>query len=389
MWLTKKYLIAVKYFLLLSIFINIYFSYNNRIFPMTVLLVFSTILMMNDYLRSNKLVTSINYVYYSSLLFTIFGAVILAHFVSGAGTSIYIFFTLVELLKLKRSALKILFLVHLTSFMIMLILDIGIPTNWEKLISIGFNLLDYFAIASIAYSSIIVRREKEEVSKLNEKLKQANIKLQQNVFEIEELTASKERTMMAQELHDSLGHSLMALAMHLEFAENICDMNPDKVKEVIIKSQEIAKSSITSLREAVDLLKEDREIKDFNESIKTIIDNFHILNNIKINYSADKNFNNLSSVIKSSMYKTIKEFITNSIKHGRASEINIKIIREKNSIRLILTDDGIGCNKIIKSNGLLGIDNRIMSLNGVVKYLSNSRSGFMADISIPIIVEEM
>ncbi|MDR3597400.1 sensor histidine kinase [Clostridium sp.] len=346
-------------------------------------------LMVNDYIRNTQLSITSGYRYYSSLFFTICGTAILAHFVDGVGTSVYVFFPLVELLKLKGISLKSLFSVHLVLFLTILILGLGIPNDWDEILHLGINLLNYFAIASIAYSVIIVGREKEEVNKLNEKLQLTNIKLHQYILEVEELTASKERTMMAQELHDSVGHSLMALVMHLEFAENICDINPNKVKEVLIKSQDIAKSSIRSLRKAVDLLKEEREIKNFNESIEDIIGNFYMINNMKIHFSADDNLDNLSSIIKNSMHKTIKEAITNSIKHGKATEININIAREKNGIRLIITNNGVGCNKIIKSNGLNGIENRIMSLNGLMRYFSNDNVGFGIDIFIPIIMEEV
>ncbi|WML32850.1 sensor histidine kinase [Clostridium sp. OS1-26] len=388
MSVSRKYLLVFKYFLLVSIFIRTYFLYHNKIVAMILLLVFSIILMINDYIRSTKLDIDSNYMYFS-LLFTICGAAVLTYFVRGFGTNVYIFFPLVELLKLKGIRLKTLFLVHSLLFSILLMLDIGIPNNWDRLSSLGLNLLSYFAVVSIAYSVKIIRIEKEEVNQLNEKLQLANIKLQQYTLEVEELTASKERTRMAQELHDSVGHSLMALIMHLEFTKKICDTKPEKVKEVLTKSEGIAKSSISSLREAVNLLKEEREIKDFNASIEGIINNFNMLNNIKINFNTDENLDNLSSIIKNSMYKTIKESITNSIKHGKATEINISITREEKCIRLILNDNGVGCNKIVKSNGLIGIENRVTSLNGSVKYFSNDNLGFGIDICIPILTEEV
>ncbi|MBV7276628.1 sensor histidine kinase [Clostridium sp. PL3] len=379
----RKYLLVFRYFLLVSIFIKTYSLYHDNIAAMTLLIVFSTILMINDYIRNAKLEADSNYRCFS-LLFTICGAALLSYFVKGFGTNIYLFFPLPELLGLKGVRLKTLFLVHLLFFLMLSFLDIGMPKSWEILSSLGLNLLTYFAVASISYSIKIIRIEKEEVNKLNEKLQLANIELQQYTLEVEELTTSKERTRMAQELHDSLGHSLMALIMHLEFAKKICDAKPDKVKEVLIKSEDIAKSSIKSLREAVTLLKEEREIKDFNVSIHEIINNFHMFNNIKINFNTNGNLDNLSSSIKNSMYKTVKESITNSIKHGKASKIDINITREEKYISLILTDNGVGCNKIVKSNGLIGIENRVTSLKGTVKYFSNDDIGFGIDISIPV-----
>lgn len=98
-------------------------------------------------------------------------------------------------------------------FLTILILQLGVPNTVDKLSKLGISLLSYFAVASIAYSIKAVRREKEEVNKLNEELKHTNIRLHQYILEVEELTASKERNMMAQELHDSVGHSLMALTL--------------------------------------------------------------------------------------------------------------------------------------------------------------------------------
>ncbi len=47
----------------------------------------------------------------------------------------------------------------------------------------------------------------------------------------------KKEKELAQELHDSLGHSLMALTMHLGFAEKIFNVDPEKAKEVILKAK--------------------------------------------------------------------------------------------------------------------------------------------------------
>ncbi len=389
MSLSKKYLIVLKYCLFISIFINIYSSYSKRIFPMVLLLSLGIILMINDYIRTTKLVNNLDFTYYLSLFLTICGVMLIAYFINGVGISIYVFFSLVELLGIKAKKIKILILVHMLLFLTILILQLGVPNTVEKLSKLGISLLNYFAVASIAYSIKAVRREKEEVNKLNEELKHTNIRLHQYILEVEELTASKERNMMAQELHDSVGHSLMALIMHLEFARKICDTQPDKVKEVLIKSEEIAKSSISNLRKAVSLLKKEREITHFNDSIKEIINNFHMLNNIKINFKTVENIDKLSSASKNSMYVTVKEFITNSIKHGKATEININIIKETKNIRLVLSNNGMRCKEIRKSNGLIGIENRIASLNGLVEYFNDEITGFGINISIPIFMEEI
>lgn len=379
----RKYLVSLKYVILVSLFINIYFQYNSRLLVMVLFFIFSSALMINDYMRIIKLKNHTSYMYIS-LLFSICGAAILKYFVNGLGPSFYIFFSLAELFRLRKSMLKIFFSIHSLLFFAVYILKNGLPTTMVKLSSLCIALLGYFGIASIAYSIKLVQLEKEEVNQLNEKLKLANIKLQEYALQVEELTVSRERTRVAQELHDSLGHSLMALTMHLEFAKKIYDIKPDKVKDALLKSESIAKTSINDLRKAVNLLNEKREIKNLNNSIEELINNFHLFGNIKITFNKDKNIDNLSSIIKTSIYKTVQESITNSLKHGNATEINIRIATNNECVKLVITDNGIGCTKIIKSNGLTGIENRIAFLNGTVGYFSHNNLGFGITAYIPI-----
>jgi signal transduction histidine kinase len=248
----------------------------------------------------------------------------------------------------------------------------------------GFVLLSYIGLSGMLYSIRKLEIEKEEVKQLNKKLKSANMKLQEYALQVEEMTVTRERTKVSQELHDSLGHSLMALSMHLEFAKKICIAKPEKVEAVLAQSEKIAKSSINDLRKAVSLLNSEIEITDLDDSIEKLIRNFYLVSNLKLTYAKNKSINNLSPLIKTSIYKTIQECVTNSLKHGSSTEISIKITADNENVEVIITDNGIGCNNIVKSNGLKGIEARINSLSGIVYYFSHDNLGFGIKLSIPI-----
>lgn len=78
------------------------------------------------------------------------------------------------------------------------------------------NIIDILFSHSIIFLIIYIFRniliEKDYVEYLNKELQNKNLIL-------EELTINKERTRIAQELQDTIGHSLMALSMKLEYAE--------------------------------------------------------------------------------------------------------------------------------------------------------------------------
>lgn len=371
MQIFKKYNIILKFILSLSISISIHFQYNSNLLIMISLFSIISIMIISCYIRNVKLEIQTKYVYIS-LLFSICTATILHYFVFGVRTSLYMYFLLIEIFQLKTSILKRFLPMHFFLYFAVNVLT----TEANTIFGLGIQLLAYFGVSGMLYNQRILEIEKEEIKQLNEKLKLSNIKLQDYALEVEEVTISKERTRVAQELHDSLGHSLMALAMHLEFAKKICTTKPQKVEEVLEQSEKIAKTSINDLRKAVTLLNSEIEIVNLDNSIEKLINNFYLVSNLKITYIKNRSINELSPLIKTSIYKTIQECITNSLKHGNATEINIKITATSENVELIITDNGIGCNTIIKSNGLNGIETRIHSLEGTTYYFSHNNLGF-------------
>ncbi|MBE6050213.1 MAG: sensor histidine kinase [Clostridium sp.] len=385
----RKFLLFFKYFSLISVLIHIFYSNSTVIITYNYFWVFTILfLMTNDLIRRNKLNINTN-MYYLSLLIEMLITIIIRYIFMIDETIPLLIFPIIEILELKGVYFIFFIVLHALSYVILLTIHIGIPNNFVSLSAYITTILSYICLIFTSYSCVIIKREKENIKELNINLKLANKKLQQYLIEIKDLTASKERNLLAQELHDTLGHTLLSLNMHLEFARKIFENNPNRVKEVLLKCEEITMTSINNLKESVDLLKKDRKIKYFTTSIKEMINNFSILDNIKIDYISNENLDNLNDDIKTALYKTIKESITNSIKHGHSTKIIIQIIKYNNSLHLTVTNDGIKCAKIIKSNGLLGIEKRIFSLNGTVSYFSNVQFGFGIKVCIPILMEEL
>lgn len=383
----KNQFIIIKCVLYISIFIDIFLQYNNHHLMMILLFNFAIILIINDYLRNIKLNSPTKYSYIS-LFFSICAATMLQFIVVGESTNLYQYFLIFDFFKFEKNILKLFISMHFLLYLLhFFTINLNIQSsniNISLFLTFSLILLFYFSIVGMLYSKKMLEIEKEEVKQLNKKLRLANIKLQEYTLKVEEVAISRERTRVAQELHDSLGHSLMALVMNLEFAKKICTNKPLKVEEVLIQSEKIAKSSINDLRKAVTLLNSEHDIIDLNTAIERLIINFYLVGNLKITYIKDKTINDLSAIIKTSIYRVIQESITNSLKHGNATEINIKITIATENVQVIITDNGIGCNNIIKSHGLNGIEKRINSVGGSTYYFSHNDLGFGIKLFIPI-----
>jgi signal transduction histidine kinase len=385
---TNKYLKIIRYFIMILLFSNVSREYNSLKISMGVFLVLFTLLITNDLIRNIIKNNNNNIWYYFSLSLSLIGAGALKYYVNGFITNIYMIYYVIEILYIKGKKKYFLLVFHCVLYLATVILSTKTLNITTRLTELGTNLLIYCSMICILYLSHTVRNEREETKKLNEELKSSNIKLQEYSLKVEELTIAKERERVAQELHDSLGHSLMALTMHLEFAEKIFDTNPEKAKEVILKARSISKDSTASLRMAVNTLKKERNIEDLSNAINEMIDSFGILGNIKIDFSLDKHLETLNPEIKLCIYKTIRESLTNGIKHGKAAAFNLEIGMHEDFVELNIKDNGLGCDTITKSNGLKGIENRVLALGGTVAFNSRENWGFLTKAEIPI-YEEM
>ncbi len=171
--------------------------------------------------------------------------------------------------------------------------------------------------------------------------------------------------------------------MNLEYAENVVDLKPEKAKEVIAKTHNISKDCIVKLREVVSVLKEDSSIKNLRHSINKLFENFHNSERYKFNLEMEDDIEKEMPNIKSCIYKTVMEGITNGIKHGNAEVFNIEIIKFYDNILFKVSNNGIECSNIKKSNGMRGIEKRITDLGGTVKFYCEKGIGFTIDANIP------
>lgn len=240
----------------------------------------------------------------------------------------------------------------------------------------------FYCLALFSYRAL--RNEKRKVEGLNRELEESYQKLKKQSEKLEELTIAKERNRLAGEIHDNLGHSLVALNMNLDVLEKVFAQDEKKTMELIRRTQAVTKSSMEDLRQAVYALKKE-ELGSFMGSIKELIDNLEGLGNLIIRLEIDEEkIEELEKDHKEFIYSLIKESLTNSIKHGQADEINIYIAISDEEIKINIKDKGLGCPDLVKGNGLLAMERRLEALGGKVFYDFAKGKGFEIDLILGI-----
>jgi signal transduction histidine kinase len=264
-------------------------------------------------------------------------------------------------------------------------IPVASESSSEKIaIDLLTNVFIYLVVFFVIYLIKRINYERNQVIDLNQKLVKTNSKLSKSLIEIEKLTITKERNRVAQEIHDSLGHSITGLIMHLDYLEKINNKKPEENETVIKKCQDLSRNAMKDLRKAVFALKENDEMNSLHESIEELIKNLEN-ESINIIYKKQGIIEKLPPEIKFITYRIVQEVITNSIKHGKANEIVLELINDKktNNFYIMESDNGIGSDRILVGNGIKGIEDRIRVFNGEVSIKTKKNMGFNINISIP------
>jgi signal transduction histidine kinase len=96
----------------------------------------------------------------------------------------------------------------------------------------------------------------------------------------------------------------------------------------------------------------------------------------------------LDGDIETVLYRVIQESVNNVIKHAKASQLDISLVKDSHGLSITIEDNGIGFNKEEIANhdgiGLKNIQSRIIFLKGTVEWDSQKGKGTVVVINIPL-----
>jgi signal transduction histidine kinase len=205
-----------------------------------------------------------------------------------------------------------------------------------------------------------------------EELAIANQRIRSYALKAEENGSLQERNRIAREIHDSLGHSLTALNLHLEMAVKLSQIKPEKSREILVEAKRLGSIALKDVRQSVSALRSDPlHNQDLPTAIYKLADEFKLSNQIQPLCCLDLP-PKLPPPVATTIYRIIQEALTNISKYAQATEVVIEIHTRPHAIELRVVDNGCG---FIPSNnltgfGLQGMRERVLSLQGKFEIIS-------------------
>jgi len=207
-----------------------------------------------------------------------------------------------------------------------------------------------------------------------------------------------ERIRIARELHDSVGHHLTALCLHLETALNRSGLNRSELNGSgpngsglngselngsatgdIQLAQATAKQALHEVRSVVSALHGGDEI-DLNAALRALVDR---LPRVRLTLSIPDELRITDPARANTVLRCVQEVATNTLKHSDARNLWITLRVHRGGIEIDAHDDGRGPQRTEPGFGLTTMRQRFEELGGGVSIDGGTPGGFAVHAWLP------
>lgn len=197
--------------------------------------------------------------------------------------------------------------------------------------------------------------------------------------QLEQYALQEERHRIARDLHDTLGQTLTMIKLKSELAARWVDKDPVQAKDELKDIMDTSRIALKQVRELVSEMKFILLASELAHSRKLL----HTAG-IELEIIEHGPSPLLSSVEETMMALSMREAITNTIKHSQALHCTIRLQVVDSRYTIYITDDGVGLNQKEGGNGILSMKERMQALNGTLTVEYSSTGGTAVTMMLPL-----
>ncbi|GAA5393972.1 sensor histidine kinase [Streptococcus uberis] len=201
----------------------------------------------------------------------------------------------------------------------------------------------------------------------------------------------RERKRIARDLHDTVSQELFASSMILSgISMSLDHLEKEELNNQILTVEAMLQNAQKDLRVLLlHLRPTELANRTLREGIDMILKELTDKSDIEVIYK--ENISKLPKSVEDNLFRIAQEFISNTLKHAKASQLEVYLKQTKNEVQLKMIDNGVGFDMDEVrdlSYGLKNIGDRVDDLAGTFNLISQKGKGVSMDIRLPIMSEE-
>jgi signal transduction histidine kinase len=234
-------------------------------------------------------------------------------------------------------------------------------------------------------------------------LADANTQLTRYASALEQLTISRERNRIARELHDTLAHTLSALAVQLEAINSLWETDPPRSRAMLDQSLAMTRSGLVESRRAIHALRSTPlEDLGLTLAVTSLAESIAARTGIALDVYIPDPIPTLRPEVEQTLYRIADEALTNVANHAQARHLSVKILPSPSAagavergvggevtrrLTLTIADDGLGFDASQAANGrygLRGLQERADLIGASLSVSSTPGEGTRIEVSVEV-----
>lgn len=216
-----------------------------------------------------------------------------------------------------------------------------------------------------------------EETAARERLAVANAQLEATRELLAQSTRIAERTRIARDLHDLLGHHLTALSLNLEIASHKAE---GEARTRIDTAQTVTKLLLGDVRGVVGALRQEGGI-DLPSTLRRLAEG---IPHPRIHVDVAPGLTIADPTVGEIVLRCAQEIVTNVVRHARADNLWLDIGRRGDGIEIRARDDGRGASTVHSGHGLSGMRERFEQRGGAFSFDTAPGRGFCVTAVLPL-----
>ncbi|MBE9064605.1 GAF domain-containing sensor histidine kinase [cf. Phormidesmis sp. LEGE 11477] len=205
----------------------------------------------------------------------------------------------------------------------------------------------------------------------------------------------RERTRIAQEIHDTLAQTFTGISVQLKLAQylvkqtqisdNDCDLT--QFTSILERVGSLAQTGLDEARRSVWSIYPVTETQnslpqDLADHVKQVTNSVSIRTQVTVTGSPQP----LSYFVSRNLLRLCQEALTNVLKHANAATLEISLTYRPQQVSLQIYDDGCGFSPQFKTEGfgLVGMSERVDQINGQLRIASQPGEGTEIFVEVPL-----
>jgi two-component system, NarL family, sensor histidine kinase LiaS len=228
-----------------------------------------------------------------------------------------------------------------------------------------------------------IYRQITEKAKVSQRL--ATEKVEDQEQRIQEII-SQERNRLARELHDSVSQQLFAASMLMSaINETRSDTNDRETKQLKMVEEVIHQSQLEMRALLLHLRPVALKGKTLKEGIAELLIELSQKVTMEINWKVEEI--ELDKGIEDHLFRILQESVSNTLRHAKATKLEVLLIKRDDLVIMRIVDDGIGFEVDEEKAGSYGMQNmneRAVEVGGTLKVISIKNKGTRLEVKVPI-----